>query len=157
VLSEALQLIENKQFDEARIILLELIDQFPDDAEINFYCASTHDSLGLEREAIPYYEKAISFGIEGELRERAFVQLGSSYRCIGEYQKAAYVLEKGLEEFPNNLALQTFLAMALYNLKEEKKSVSILLNVLVTSSSDQWIKRYGRALKFYSENLDETW
>jgi tetratricopeptide (TPR) repeat protein len=125
--------------------------------EIHFYCASTHDSLGLEREAIPYYEKAIVYGIAGELRERTFVQLGSSYRCVGEYEKAVSLLKQGLLEYPDNMAIQTFLTMALYNVNETKQSVSLLLRTLLTSSQDPWIKRYGKAIQYYSDHLDETW
>ena len=157
MLNKAIKLIEAKQYEEAQTILRSLLDAFPQDATIHFYYATTYDSLGLERKAIPYYEKAIDYGIEGELRQRTFIQLGSIYRCIGEYEKAANMLEQGLEEFPDNLALQAFLAMTLYHLKDEKRAVAMLIHALVAASSDPWIKTYEKALIFYADHLDEVW
>jgi tetratricopeptide (TPR) repeat protein len=157
MLNRAIKLIEMKRFEEAQTILRSLLDAFPQDGTIHFYYATTYDSLGLERKAIPYYEKAIDYGIEGELRQRAFIQLGSSYRCIGEYEKAANVLGQGLKEFPENVALQAFLAMTLYHMREEKRAVSMLIHALVAASSDPWIKTYEKALIFYADHLDEVW
>ncbi|MFD2444609.1 tol-pal system YbgF family protein [Bacillus sp. CGMCC 1.16607] len=108
MLDIAIQLMKENKDEEARNILIKLIETYPDDADVQFYCASAHDGLGLESEAIPYYEKAISLGIEGSNREKVFVQLGSSQRCIGEYEAALRTLEKGLLEFPENRAIQTF-------------------------------------------------
>lgn len=157
MLEEAIQLIQNKQYEKAKSILLKLAAEQPNETKVNFYCAESHDALGLEREAIPYYETAIENGIDGELREKAYIQLGSSYRCVGEYESAASVLQRGLEEFPENLAMQTFLAMALYNLKHEEKAVALMLNIVADSSNDPWVKRYIGAIKFYSKNINETW
>ncbi|OAT72791.1 tetratricopeptide repeat protein [Parageobacillus thermoglucosidasius] len=157
MLNKAIKLIEAKQYEEAQTILRSLLDVFPKDAMIHFYYATTYDSLGLERKAIPYYEKAIDYGLEGELRQRALIQLGSSYRCTGQYEQAANVLKKGLKEFPDNVALQAFLAMALYHMREEKRAVSMLIHALVAASSDPWIKKYEKALVFYADHLDEIW
>lgn len=157
MLTKAIQLIKNKEYNNAQTLLLELLQKNPHDAEANFYCASTYDAIGLEREAIPYYEKAIANGIDGEYLQQTYIQLGSSYRALGEYEKAKQIFEKGIEQFPDNLALQTFLAMTLYNLREDKKAMTILLHVVVKSSSDSWIEKYRNALQFYSEHLDETW
>ncbi|MED5075289.1 tetratricopeptide repeat protein [Anoxybacillus geothermalis] len=157
MLNKAIKLIEAKRYEEAQTILQSLLDAHPQDGAIYFYYATALDALGLERKAIPYYEKAIDYGIEGELRQRAFIQLGSSYRCIGEYDKAANVLGRGLKEFPENAALQAFLAMTLYHMREEKRAVSMLIHALVASSSDPWIKKYEKALTFYADHLDEVW
>lgn len=155
--AKALEYLEMKKYEEARVLLLELSVELPQDPEISFHCGESHDAQGMEREAIPFYKKALAQGIQGVKREMAFVQLGSSYRCIGEYGSAVEVLEEGLREFPENKAIQAFLAMSLYNEGQNQKAVSALLNLLTDTTSDEWIKRYARALKFYSENLDETW
>jgi hypothetical protein len=42
-------------------------------------------------------------------------------------------------------------------LNENRAAVSLLLDALLSSAGDKWINEYRRALKFYSENLDETW
>ncbi|UJL47358.1 tetratricopeptide repeat protein [Virgibacillus sp. NKC19-16] len=157
MLNKARELIENEEFEKAQEILLPILNSNPDNAEGNHYFAETFDRQGLESEAIPYYENALANNIEGELREAAYVQLGSSYRCIGEYEKAEEILSKGLEEFPDNSAIKAFLAMVMYNLGKEKAAVTILLQTLAGSSDDPWLKNYERAIKFYAEKLDETW
>ncbi|WP_373895415.1 tetratricopeptide repeat protein [Virgibacillus natechei] len=157
MLNIAKKLIENEEFEKAQEILLPILNENPDDAEGNHYFAETFDAQSLEREAIPYYENALANNIKGELREAAYVQLGSSYRCIGEYKKAEEILTKGLEEFPDNSAMRAFLAMVLYNLDEGKDAVTKLLQTLAESTDDPWLKNYERAIKFYAENLDETW
>ncbi|HXO96740.1 MAG TPA: hypothetical protein VN857_09165 [Chthoniobacterales bacterium] len=68
-LAEAIQLRETgraKQdraiLEEARTLLLELAAAYPDDAEITFQTAVAHDNLGLSREAIPFYLRALTKG-----------------------------------------------------------------------------------------------
>ena len=91
------------------------------------------------------------------MRERTYVQLGSSLRCIGQYQKSKAILEEGEIEYPDNLAIKTFLAIVMYNLNEEENSVRSLLETLVKTSSDPWIKSYRKAIDFYSGKLNQTW
>jgi tetratricopeptide (TPR) repeat protein len=151
------EMLDKKDYDQARRILLELLERKPDDPELNFFCGSVHDTLGLERDAVRFYEKALKNRIKGVLREKALIQLGSSYRSIGLYEMAKRTLMQGLKEFPENGAMKAFLAMTLYNLNENRAAVSLLLDALLSSAGDKWINEYRRALKFYSENLDETW
>ncbi|WP_456273899.1 tetratricopeptide repeat protein [Bacillus sp. AK031] len=157
MLAKAKALLDEKKYETAKELLENIFLQHPEDPEANFYCGAVNDSLGLETAAIPFYRRAIENGISGFNREAAFIQLGSSYRCIGEYQLANETLQKGIEEFPDNQAMKVFHAMTLYNLDEHKESFSLLLTTLITSSSDEWIKNYKRALTFYSEDIDEVW
>lgn len=156
-MEDIIKLIENQNFQKARNKLLQLVEEKPRNPIVSFYCALTHDALGMEREAIPLYEAALLNEIDGELRERTYVQLGSSYRCIGEYHKSRNILEKGSVEYPDNLAIKTFLAIVLYNLNNEGDSITSLLKTLVRSSSDPWINKYSKALEFYSDKLNKTW
>ncbi|TYS01021.1 tetratricopeptide repeat protein [Rossellomorea vietnamensis] len=149
--------MENKDYEEAKRILEKMVLDSPEDPEVSFHLASVNDSMGEETSAIPYYRRAIENGIEGERLEAAYIQLGSSYRCIGEYQYAKDVLSTGMEQFPSNPAMKAFYALTLYNLGEHKNSVSLLLNTLITSSDDEWLKKYDKALKFYGEDLDGVW
>ncbi|WP_257009888.1 tetratricopeptide repeat protein [Evansella halocellulosilytica] len=157
MLHKARRLIEENKNEEAKQLLLDLTKEYPNDKQVHFHCAEVHDGLGLEREAITHYEKALALGILGEERERAFIQLGSSLRCIGQYDEAMNILKAGLKEFPENRALHVFLAMTFYNVNDHKLAVETLLSELIETSSDQWINKYSRALTFYSENLDKTW
>lgn len=62
-----------------------------------------------------------------------------------------------MAKFRENRALKVFYAMILYNLKEYSKAMEILLTNLAQTSLDENIKRYRKAIDFYSDKLDEVW
>lgn len=143
--------------EKARARLLTLVKKQPEDAQIQYQCAWVHDSLGLEREAAPYYEQALALGLSGQDRQGALLGLGSTYRCLGEYNKAVETLKKGVHEFPDNRALQVFLSMSLYNRSRHREAMEILLGLLVDTTTDKSIHSYEKAIRFYLDRLDQTW
>lgn len=155
---------DQAMLEDARTLLLELADAYPDEAEITYQTAIVHDNLGLEREAIPFYTRALEQDLPGSdpaikvmKRERVFLGLGSTYRVLGEYQKAVETLRQGLQEFPQSRALQVFLALALYNTQKHKEAMEIVLINLLETTSDETLQYYKRALSYYASHLDETW
>jgi tetratricopeptide (TPR) repeat protein len=142
--------------EEARKLLLELVAAYPDDAEVNFQAAVVHDNLGLEQEAIPFYLRALSQGLSGPNLERCLLGLGSTYRVLGEYQKAEETLRRGIREFPDNRALQVLLAITLYNRQQHKEAMELVLVNLLESTSDEKLLYFKRGLLYYSLHLDET-
>lgn len=163
-LQEAIQLRETGRarqdqtiLEQARTLLLELHAAYPDDAEITFQLAVVHDNLGLEHESIPFYLRALELNLAGPDLERALLGLGSTYRVLGEYEKAEETLRRGVKEFPNNHALQAFLAMALYNRQQYKEAMELALTNLLETTSDEKLQYFKRGLLFYATHLDETW
>jgi tetratricopeptide (TPR) repeat protein len=156
-LASAIKLREAEEYEEARQLLLELHSEFPEDPQVNYQCAWIHDLLGLEREAIPFYEKAIQTGLNSEDLKSALLGMGSTYRCIGGYQKSIETFQHALTLFPGNYEFNVFLAMAYYNIGEHSKAMELLLNSLADTSRDEGILRYQRAIRFYSDKLDQTW
>jgi tetratricopeptide (TPR) repeat protein len=163
-LAEAIQLREAgraKQdqtiLGEARTLLLDLLAAYPDNAEITFQTAVVHDNLGLEGESIPFYLRALEQGLSGPDLERCLLGLGSTYRGLGEYQKAVETLRRGVKEFPNNRALQTFLAMALYNSQQYREAMELVLTNLLETTSDEKLQYFKRGLSYYASHLDEIW
>lgn len=163
-LDEAIQLREEgraKQ-DQAvlakvRAMLLDLVNEYPDDAEINFQTAVAHDNSGLGREAIPFYVQALKQGLSGPDLERALLGLGSTYRYLGYYQEAEETLRRGVREFPNHRGLQVFLAIALYNTGNYKESTELLLSNLMETTSDEKLQYFSKPITYYAQHLDETW
>jgi tetratricopeptide (TPR) repeat protein len=156
-LASAVHLRESENHEEARQLLLALHAEFPDDPQVNYQCAWIHDLLGLEKEAIPFYEKAVQTGLRSDDLKSALLGMGSTYRCIGEYQKSIETFQHALTLFPNSHEFNVFLGMAYYNIGEHAKAMELLLNSLVDTSTDEGILRYQRAIHFYSDKLDQTW
>jgi tetratricopeptide (TPR) repeat protein len=142
--------------EAARTLLLELVGAYPDDAEINFQTAVVHDNLGLERESIPFYLRTLGLGLSGPNLERCLLGLGSTYRVLGEYQKAEETLRRGVKEFPDNRALQVLLAMTLYNRQQHKEAMELVLVNLLETTSDEKLQYFKRGLLYYALHLDET-
>ena len=156
-LASAIKLRETEKHEEAHQLLLELYAEFPNDPQVNYQCAWIYDLLGLEREAIPFYQKAIQEGLNGDELKSALLGLGSTYRCIGEYKKSINTFQHALTLFPNSHEFNVFLAMAYYNINEHSKAMELLLNSLAATSTAEGILRYQRAIRFYSDKLNEIW
>ncbi len=154
---EGIELREKGEYKESIIHFKTLIEDDPENAILQYQCAWSHDAMGQEAEAVPYYRKAIALGLKDEDLQGAYIGLGSTYRTLGEYKMSQEILKEGLEKFPNNEALKVFYSMTLYNLKEYEKAMDILLTSISKTSSDLSIQHYKRAIAFYSNQLDTIW
>ena len=121
----------------------------------SYQIACSYDQLGKEREAIPFYQKAIQHGLKGDELKSAYLGMGSSYRCIGRYAAANQTLRKGINRFPEDNAMKVFYAMNLFNLKKYQKAIEILLKLIMLTSHDQHIQKYQKAIEFYSNKLSK--
>jgi tetratricopeptide (TPR) repeat protein len=157
LLAAAVRLREQGEAETARGRLLALAERFPEDAEVAYQTAWAHDVLGLEAEAVPFYERALrGAGLPAEDRRGALLGLGSTYRILGRYDEAVRLLRTAVAEFPGDGALRTFLAMALYNTGGHREAMRLLLTLLADSSSDPGVGRYRRAIEYYAGDLDAT-
>ncbi|MFE0648682.1 tetratricopeptide repeat protein [Streptomyces sp. NPDC059534] len=154
-LAAAVALREQGRKDEARERLVALAARWPDDAEVAYQTAWAHDVLGLEAEAVPYYERALAgTGLTPDDRRGALLGLGSTYRILGRYEEAVALLTGAAEEFPEDGSLRAFLAMALYNTGRHHDSVRLLLRLLAATSDDPSVREYRPAIEHYAEDLD---
>lgn len=156
-LNRAIELRRAGKPEEALNILRKLAQEWPEDPNVSYQCAWAYDLTDREREAIPLYERAMANGLSGRDLEGAVLSLGSSYRAVGAYERAAEVLEDGATRFPQNRAMQVFLAMALHNTGEHRRATELLLRNLAETTGDEEILAYREALLFYADKLDETW
>jgi predicted Zn-dependent protease len=67
------------------------------------------------------------------------------------------VFDQSVSEFPQDRALKVFRALTLFNLGKAEEAVGQLLTQLIDTTDDASIKAYDRALRFYSDKLNETW
>ncbi|MFE6166897.1 tetratricopeptide repeat protein [Viridibacillus arvi] len=156
-LEKVLKLRANNLLKDSNQLMMDIQHDFPEDAFVNYQTAWSFDVLGLENEAIPYYEKAIKLGLDNQDEPNAYLGLGSTFRTIGEYQKSEKVFQEGITKYPDFKALQVFYAMTLFNLKKHEDSIGQLLDVVITSTKDASIKDYERAIHFYKDKLHLVW
>ncbi|GAA2991972.1 tetratricopeptide repeat protein [Streptomyces fulvorobeus] len=156
-LAKAVRLRAEGHPEEARERLLALTAAFPDASDVAYQTGWVHDVLGLESEAVPYYERSLQLpGLVAEERRGALLGLGSTYRVLGRYGQAVETLRRGVSEFPEDGALRSFLAMALYNIGEHQEAMEILLRLVAATSTDPCVARYRSALEHYAGDLDAT-
>lgn len=157
LVAEAVRLREQGHPEQARERLLALTAEFPDALDVAYQTAWVHDVLGLEAEAVPYYERALQAdGLDDEDRRGALLGLGSTYRVLGRFGQAVETLRRGVAEFPDDGALRTFLSMALFNTGEHHEAMQILLRLVATTSDSPHVRRYRPAIEHYAADLHRT-
>lgn len=156
-LAQAIELRTAGQAEEAKRLLMKLNEQMPDDPAVLYQLAWTCDSLGHEKEAVPYYEAALRLGLPGEDEIGALLGLGSTYRTLARYEHSAELFEQAIARYPDRREFRVFYAMTLYNLGRHAEAMRHLLAELAETSDDAGIRSYGRAILFYSDKLDQTW
>ncbi|MEB1808573.1 MAG: tetratricopeptide repeat protein [Bacillaceae bacterium] len=156
-LNNAIELRKEGQLKASNQLLLQLVTEHPENADVNYQCAWSYDVLGGEADAVPFYEKAIELGLSKDALEGALLGLGSTYRTLGEYENSKRVFQRAINEFPTNHALKVFYAMTLYNTSDHKLAMELLLKSLLETTADENILNYKKAIHFYSDKLDETW
>ena len=146
-LVEADKLRSKDRHEEARSLLVQLASEFPPNPVVQYKTACTHDFLGLEKDAVPYYLAAIENDLPREDLRGAYLGLGSTYRTLGQYAESKKILQEGLSHFPEAGELKIFLAMTLYNLSENHEAVSSLLKVILDTTADEKIKDYENKIQ----------
>jgi tetratricopeptide (TPR) repeat protein len=156
-IEEAIELRESGEYAASIERWKRLIEEEPDNGFLHYQCAWSHDTMGLESEAVPYYENSIQLGLDDKDLQGAYLGLGSTYRTLGEYEKSKSVFKKGIGRFPENNALTVFYSMTLYNLNEHSQAMELLLTCIGESSQDSTIEAYKKAITFYAGQLDAVW
>ncbi|MEM8534068.1 MAG: tetratricopeptide repeat protein [Chloroflexota bacterium] len=156
-LAQAIQYRTDGRGEQAQRIFADLLKIKPDDAVLHYQMAWTCDSLGEERAAVPYYERAIALGLTSDDLRGTLLGLGSTYRTLGDYTQAAEILQQGLSTFEDGHEFAVFLAMAYYNLGRHQEAMQLLLQTIVDTSDDAKMQRYRCAIAFYADKLDQTW
>ena len=154
-LTRAIALTSSKSYAESEVLLKELIEEYPNEGQLYYHYAWLCDNMERETEARPKYEKALELGLEDEDLIGCYLGLGSTYRCIGEYEKSIYLFDKAIQEFPLNNEYKVFKAMALYNVNKHKEAMNLLLHVVATTSSDKGVQEYRKAIEYYADKLDK--
>jgi RimJ/RimL family protein N-acetyltransferase len=155
-MQKAKKLLRENFINEAFLQIQNAIIKYPKSAHLHYLGACICDAHRTETEAVSFYLKALSLGIGGSDRRDALLGLASTYRTLGRYEESKKYFEIGIEEFPDYKPYYVFLALTQFNLQQSELSIKTLLELLIDSTSDQEIRSYQRALKFYSTRLSEV-
>ena len=156
-IARARKLRREDELEASQEMLLDLLDQAPNNPQVIYEVGGSYDVMGEEKQAIPYYQKAIQAGLDGDDLQECLVCLGSSHRNVGNFEEAVETLEKATAQFPDNNSGKVFLALAYYSDGREDDAVRLLLELLLETTSDEDILAYADPLDYYKDNLDEVW
>lgn len=155
-LEQVIQLRRSQNFDEAIVKINNLIQKFPSEGNLYYHAAWICDAGRTEIEAVDYYKKALKLGLSDRDKKGTLLGLGSTLRSLGQYSESESIFNLGLKEFPDYKPFIIFNSLTSYNLKKYDKAVSSLLQTLIDTTSDHEIRSYTKALRFYSDKLDEV-
>lgn len=156
-IARAKKLRREDELDASQQLLLDLLVEHPNDPLVLYEVGGSYDVMGEENEAIPYYQKAIKAGLNGEDLQECLVCLGSSHRNVGNFAEAVETLEKVMAQFPEDNSGKVFLALAYYSDGREDEAVRLLLELLLETTNDENVLEYADPLDYYKDNLDEVW
>lgn len=133
----------------------DLTARYPTDGRVAFAHAGSLDSAGREEEAIVAYRHALTLGLPDDLRTRMVVQMGSTLRNVGDLAGAVALLEQGVADFPDDIAMACFLALARHSAGRPGAAVAGLIRAILHADETGVIHlpRYQRSLRAYAADL----
>ena len=130
-----------------------LVASEPHDAEAQLEAAYAHDRVGLERDAIRYYEAAHRLGVPAAQRRSFTVGFGSTLRNVGRADEAVAFLAQAVAEDPEYPAYAAFLALALAEAGHPRAALAAMLGCALDVARPGAFDRYDRALTEYHRAL----
>lgn len=137
----------------AHVRAVELALGHRDDVRAQLAAAYACDRIGREHEAVTYYDRAWQLGIPTDERPRFFVGYGSTLRNVGRIDEAVSRLTEATLEYPADLALLAFLALAQHSAGRFALSLSTLLEAALRAARPGSFGPYARALAEYQAEL----
>ena len=156
-IQHAISLRKDGKHQEARNILKVLLQDDNYAAKAHLQIAWSFDNEGKEQEAVEHYRQSLLGRLTRDERFDALFGLASTYRCLGEYERSLSVFEQCIKEYDNSLAIQPFYAMCLHNVGRHNEAMSLLLELLVSTTNSKEILEYQRAISLYAKDLDKKW
>jgi len=98
----------------------------PKTAKDYLAAALRHDKAGRESRAVPDYRQALKLGLEPADERVARVCLASSYRNLGQLDKALAVISRARRAFPHDAVVESFAALVLLDSGQPRRAVRVL-------------------------------
>jgi tetratricopeptide (TPR) repeat protein len=136
-------------------ILLERMDKLvaerPDtDARAAYEAGSVRDSVGLEAEAAPHYQRALDLGLDEPLWSQLLIQYASTLRNLHRYDEGLALLDDIAPDHELADAAAAFRALILSSRGELAEALSLALATLASH-----LPRYQRSVRNYADELPQ--
>ena len=149
---EALRRVGDHEGAHARAIILAR--DHPDDVNAALAAGGTCDRLGLERDAIVHYERALELGVPEDVRRDFTIWYGSTLRNVGRVEESLARLAEGTTVYSEDAAIRAFLALALHSAGHDTLALATMLEAaLVAAARPEGFRGYERALATYQTEL----
>lgn len=134
--------------DAARVAAAEeLAAGSPDDPRLVFELASASDAAGDAARAVDLYDAALAGGLREPYRHRAQIQAASSWRTLGDHDRALDLLAEVEVTHPGNAAVAAFRALALADAGRAGEAVADLVDSLADHATGEDVSAYRRSLR----------
>lgn len=133
--------------------LLPLYAQHPHDARVLYEVGGAYDTAGEEAIAVEFYERAMTEGLEGDVRRRCYLQYGSTLRNLGRVEESMALFAQARREFPGSVALGAFESLTLHAAGRVNSALGSLLALLADNVHSEEIDRYKTAMRGNAEYL----
>ncbi|MGM7668094.1 tetratricopeptide repeat protein [Microbacterium sp. A93] len=133
--------------------LLPLYEQHPHNPRVLYEVGGAYDTAGEETTAAGFYERAMSVGLEGDLRRRCYLQYGSTLRNLGRLDESVTVFAQARKEFPDSVALGAFESLTLHAAGKVNTALGSLLTLLADHVDAEELDRYKPAMRGNAEYL----
>jgi TolB-like protein/class 3 adenylate cyclase/Flp pilus assembly protein TadD len=137
--------LQRGQFEKAISELEIARGLFPNSAEINAGLGMVLSDAGRPMEAIPVFKKAIRMNPIPP--SWYFSNLGSAYRDTEQYEKAALVYKKAIQQQPDNMFAHLSLAVCYVRLNRQEDAHAEVAEVLRINPKFS-VERFAKNLRF---------
>ena len=133
----------------------EVLREHPDEPRVRYEVGGAYDTDGQEERAVGYYERALSLGLDGELRRRCLLQYGSTLRNLGRLEESLAVFDRAIAEYPSSASLPVFRALTLHAQARPNAAIAELLGAIADHVDAPEIARYKAAIRGNADYLRE--
>ncbi|MGO4689236.1 tetratricopeptide repeat protein [Glaciibacter sp. 2TAF33] len=133
--------------------LLPLLEQHPHNPRVLYEVGGAYDTAGDEATALGFYERAMTGGLEGDVRRRCYLQYGSTVRNLGRVDESVTVFARARKEFPGSVALGAFESLTLHAVGQVNTALGSLLALLADHVHSEELDRYKPAMRRNAEYL----
>jgi tetratricopeptide (TPR) repeat protein len=152
-IEEAISLRVHSSYEKAMAFLMSCLQDHPSDPRVYFHIACTHEESNQYTDAIYAFERAIDLGLVGEDLRKTFLSLGNLFYLTGECEKARDILVHAIRRFPGYRPYFAYLALTLHAVKEEDRSVQLLMQLVLDTTGDPELLAHSKTLLFYAQKL----